>query len=244
MEHTKEESQKPSLASGLAIIEKAQELRWTLQLAVAVLFADLVLVWCTGAGIIQWSPSATDLLSNVGALVTGVLAFGVLMSIVAPIVGETVRQLVCGLVLNIPWPDWMRSTQDYRRPVGKVFPSELLDHALRKGDKFLLDLYKAHQEEDASRASADVSTGQIAFKVLVLAVADYCPDFLGIHGTTVLQTLVGRLGKPGEALLLFGLLLGLTVLKWAWLPVEGPGWIHYPPLYDEIESERKRRNSF
>ena len=46
---------KPTLSSGLSLIEKAQELRWTLQLATAVLFADLVLVWRTGKGLAHWS---------------------------------------------------------------------------------------------------------------------------------------------------------------------------------------------
>ena len=80
MDQNGDTTTKHTLTSVLAIIEKIHELRWTLHLAMVVLFADLVLVWGSGRGIIHWSASADQLLANAGLLITGVFAFGVLMS--------------------------------------------------------------------------------------------------------------------------------------------------------------------
>src|SRR5687768_11172937 len=98
MEQAKDGTTKPSFSSGLTIIEKAQEIRWTLRLGVAVMFADLLLVWKTGSGITDWSASADQLLANSGSLIAGLLAFSVLISIILPIVGEIFRRLVWELI--------------------------------------------------------------------------------------------------------------------------------------------------
>jgi Pentapeptide repeats (8 copies) len=71
---------------GLAILEKVSEWRWTLQLAQAVLFADLALLWWTGHGMLE-SASPDELLGNSGILAVHLLVFGVLVSIALLSVG-------------------------------------------------------------------------------------------------------------------------------------------------------------
>ena len=94
MDQNRDTATKQTFTSVWAIVEKIHELRWTLHLAMVVLFADLILVWRSGQGIIHWSASADQLLANAGLLITGVLAFGVLMSLVMPLLGLVVRWLL------------------------------------------------------------------------------------------------------------------------------------------------------
>lgn len=241
MEPESDVTQKPSIPSGMGVIEKVQELRWTLQFTAAVMFADLVLVWRTKHGISQWSASADQLLANSGFLVTSVLAFAVLMSIVMPLAGELFRQMVWELMINIPRPNWTVNERDYRRPVGKVRPEELHEHALRKGDKFLLDIYTAHRQRKSAQEAAEIAVAQIAFALLVLGCVNYFAGELGFQGATLLQSLVDLLGWVGELIVMLGLILVIVVLKSVWFSINTADWIYYPPLYEEIDAEREDR---
>ena len=241
MDQNKDSQPKPALPSGWALIEKAQELHWTLQLAVAVLFADMVLVWHTGHGIAQWSTSIDRLLADSGVLVTGILAFGVLMSIVMPLAGTLCRWVVWLLQFEIPWPNWMRRQRDYRRQPGMVWAIELLDHALEKGDKLLLDMHSAHEQKRSAEEAAKLVTGQAIFSVLVLGAINYFAPALGINGTTLIQTLAELLGQSAGIVLAAGLWLAILLLKEAWFSDKDLDWIYYPPLYEEIEEKNRRK---
>lgn len=241
MDQNKDSQPKQALPSGWALIEKAQELRWTLQLAVAVLFADMMLVWHTGHGIAQWSTSIDKLLADSGVLVTGMLAFGVLMSIVMPLAGTLSRWAIWQLTFAIPWPSGMRSLRDYRRKPGMVCASELLDHALAKGDKLLLDMHSAYEQRKSANESANLVTGQAIFSVLVLGALNYFAQALGIHGTTLTQTLGELLGQSAEIVSAAGFWLAILILKGTWFSDRDLDWIYYPPLYDEIEKENRRK---
>jgi hypothetical protein len=220
-----------------AIIEKIHELRWTLHLAVVVLFADLVLVWRSGRGIIHWSASADQLMANAGLLITGVLAFGVLMSFVMPMFGWIVRCLLSELI-------WRLKENDIDNPHdrGQVRPYELRDHALKKGDKLLLDIYEAHEQKKRAVSLEKLAYGQMLFAVLVLAFLDfYLADWFGIQGTTVLQALAALLGISAPLVLFSGVLLAGSGLWWAWFPEDGPDGIYYPPLCEEIKEQREKQ---
>ncbi|MBI5926447.1 MAG: hypothetical protein HY836_12730 [Aquabacterium sp.] len=233
---------KPSLPAGLSLIEKAQELRWTLQLSVGVLFADLVLVHYTGQNISHWSTSADQLLSNSGFLVTSLLMFGVLMSIVMPLSAELCRQIGWQLIIHVPWPDWMRTTRDYQRPSGKVYPDELHRHALEKSDKLLLDIYTMHNQKQAEGNAAKLATAQAIFSVVVLSAANYFADCFGMQGATLLQSAATTLGEYGELIGTVGGLFAFAAVKAAWYPAGSSDWIYYPPLYREIMEERKKNH--
>lgn len=241
MEAQEVSSSKPSIPAGLGIIEKAREIRWTLQIAAAVLFADLLLVWWTGNNITQWSTSADQLMGNSGFLVTGTLAFAVLMSIVLPLVGELFRLALWELIIEVPWPSWMLSERDYRRQVGMVYPHELHDHALKKGDKLLLDIYTDHEHRMSTQESEKMVMAQMVFALLVLGGVDFFASELGFHGRTMLQEWIFLFGRVGEITIALGLVLAMTALKKMWFSLDSTDWIYYPPLYEEIEAERKRR---
>lgn len=219
-----------------AIIEKMHELRWTLHLAMAVLFADLVLVWRGERGIIHWSTSADQLLANAGLLITGVLAFGALMSFVMPLAFWIFQQI--GSILY-PYLSWMQTERDYEPSYGNVFPTKLRDHALEKGDKLLLDIYEAHEQKQIARFLDELAAGKMMFSFLMLAFLDYyLLDWIGIQGTTVLQALAFLLGEP--ALTIGSLLVFAAVIRLAWFTEYSSGWIYYPPLYKEqCEEQRK-----
>jgi hypothetical protein len=50
---------------------------------------------------------------------------------------------------------------------GYVRPTELLDHALRKGDKLLLHIYEAHEQKQIARISDNLTAGKMLFSVAV-----------------------------------------------------------------------------
>lgn len=232
---------KPSLPSGLALIEKAQELRWTLQLAAAVLFADLVLAWRTGKGIAHWSAETDVLLANSGFLLVSALGFGVLMSIVMPLVAEFFRQVGWWLLIEMPLPDWMRVQQDYRRPVGAVLPGELRAYACRNNDRALLEMVSAHEEKRRKSIAEQLTAGQITFAVLVLGIVDFFPRLLGFEASTLLIEVPATFGPVGTHALVLAFVLGLLGLRLAWYTASPPSWIDYPPLYEELEKKRRER---
>lgn len=233
---------KPSLPPGLSLIEKAQELRWTLQLATAVLFADLVLVWRTGNGVAHWSIQADLLLANSGFVLVAVLAFGILMSVVMPLAAELFRQLGWQLLIGIPWPSWMQQTErDYRRPAGCVLPGELRDYAYKKDDHALLDIVTAHQERERKTIAENISAGQMVFAVLALGLTDYFPGLFGIHSATLLREIPATFNSVGELAMAVAFLMALVAIKATWFSKDALNWIDYPPLYDEIERARRER---
>lgn len=230
---------KPSLPSGLSLIEKAQELRWTLQLGTAILFADLVLVWRTGMGIAHWSIQADHLLENSGFLLVSILGYGVLMSVVMPLTGEFIRRLVWELLIVIPWPRWLQTERDYRRPAGCVLPSELLDYAYQKDDRALLDIVVAHREREKKSIVESLAAGQMVFSVLALGFLNYFPGMLGVHAMTLLNQVPTTFGRVGELAIFGALLIGILAIKAMWFSVEPMTWIDYPPLYDDLEKARR-----
>jgi hypothetical protein len=232
---------KPTLSSGLSLIEKAQELRWTLQLATAVLFADLVLVWRTGKGLAHWSIQADVLLANSGFVLVSILFFGILMSIVIPLAAEFFRSVGWWLLTSIPWPSWMQTDRDYSRPVGGVSPSELRDYAYKNDDRFLLDIVAAHKDKEKKSISENLAAGQIVFGVLALGLANYFPSVLGIHAVTLLREVPATFNSVGELAIAVAFLLALLAIKTTWFSIDALDWIEYPPLYGEIESARRER---
>lgn len=233
---------KPSLQSSLSLIEKAQELRWTLQLATAVLFADLLLAWRTGTGILHWSIQTDHLLANSGFLLVSVLGYGVLMSVVIPLIGESVRRLVWDLLIAIPWPRWMQNERDYRRPVGGVLPSELKKYAYQKDDRALLDIVASHQELERKSIVESLAAGQIVFSVLLVGFLNYFPGLLGIQAPTLLNEMKATFGHAGEFAIAGALICGFLAMKVMWFSVEPMRWIDYPPLYEELEKARKEQH--
>jgi len=230
---------KPSLSSGLTLIEKAREIRWTLQLASAVLFADLFLVWRTDRDISQWSFQSDQILADAGLLVVAVLIFGVLMSIVMPLGTEIARQLGWQLLIHVPRPNWMRAARDFSRPIGAVLPGELYRYASKAKDPMALDVYRLHLQKQQAKVASDLAFGQLVFSTLLIGLIDFYADRIGLSGTTLLQHAVATHGSAVEYVLALGVILALLAIKVTWFAFDGPDWIIYPALYDEIEQKRR-----
>lgn len=236
MEQTGSDVAKPALGSGVGLLERVQERRWTLKLAAAVLYGDLVLVWRTGQGIIDWSASTDQLLANSGFLVVSVTVFGLLMSIGMPALAGIVKTLAMDVASHLP--SWTDAEKRFRQPMGCVRPWEVRKHALETSDKLLLDLHAAHESKHTENDRAMAATGQVAFSLLLLGILDTFPFLLGLQGNTLLQSISSSFGSTGDVGLLVGLLFTLGTLKWAWLSDHEPGWIYHPPLYELTRPRR------
>lgn len=234
-DHTSD--QRPSLPSIFTIVEKAQELRWTLQISTIVLFADLMLTLRTGAGITHWSMRTDQLLANSGVLLTAVLAFCVLMSIVFPLADYVCHQLLVVVVYSLPWPRWMYRQQDRSRPRDMVTSNELRDHAVDTCNDAFLERCDAHRQMWFAANTERWAMGRVVFSALVLAFIDYFARVFGIGGVTVLQNFALTLGQSGEFILAAGAMLGCMSLISLWFPETDDQWINYPPLYEKIVHE-------
>jgi hypothetical protein len=243
MEQHPDVQNKPSFSAALAILDKVQELRWTLQALAAGLFADSLLVWFTGRGLNQWSTSTDQFLTNIGYLLTGILGFAVLMAIVLPLIGGCSRWLIGELTIHLPLPKWPQDFDPYRRPTDCVMLQELHELALEKGDKFVLDIYASHEQKRVERKTTKDAMGQIMFSVLVLGIANYLADGFGARGPTLTRSLVLWLGQTGETALILASLFAAAGIKAAWSHENGMEWVYYPPLYRQIVAERKRRTA-
>lgn len=224
----------PTAAEGLGIIEKASEIRWVLQFACAVFFADLAMLWKTGHGIVEWTTSTDQLLNNTGTLAVSLLAFGVLVAIILPLLGELSRLL---LVLTVIYgtPKWLHQEPDYTRKVGYVRPYELHELALQENSQFLHGMYQEHCEKREKERVARLETGSLIIAALLMVIADWCSLWLGLSGMSVIEGLRSQLTGQQELLvLLFVACLSFFSLKWAWFSGWGEDWIYYPPLYEKI----------
>lgn len=229
----------PSASEGIAIIEKASELRWVLQFACAVLFADLAMLWKTGHGIVEWSTSTDQLLNNAGILAVSLLAFGVLVAIILPLLSELLRAVMIPIVIY-GTPQWLRGKPDYTREVGYVHPYELRKFALKENSQFLLGMYQEHCDRKTKERTARLETGNLISGVLLLAIVDWASQSLGLSGMSVIAGLNSQLtGQQGTLVLLLVALLTFFSLKWAWFSGWGEDWIYYPPLYEGAKSKAR-----
>lgn len=240
MDSNTQPGSKPSLPSGLALIEKAQELRWTLQLAAAILFVDLILLWRTGKDITQWSVRTDQLFANSGFVLVSVLAFGIFMSVLMPLISELVRWLIWEFLIEIPWPSWMQTDIDYKRPLNGVSYYELRDHAHQKNDYSLLEIANKHEQEQKANLVSNLSAGQLVCSVLLLGVLDFNPNWIGLTGVSMLREVPLVFERFGEPTLAGGFILAAFAIKITWFERKPPAWITYKPLYDEIEEKRRR----
>ncbi len=214
-----------------------------MQLAIAVLFADLVLAWRTGKGLSHWSIQADILLANSGFLLIFILCFGLLMSVVMPLAAELCRQIGWYLLINVPFPDWMRAERDYRRPAGGVLVGELKEYAYRTEDRELLAMAHAHQEKIRRNISENIASGQLMFSVLTLGLVNYFPAIVNIRAHTLLQEFVATFDYFGEMTLAFAFLMSIVAIKESWFSMRTFNWIDYPPLHEQIERAHREQRS-
>lgn len=227
----------PAAPDGIAIIEKASELRWVLQFASAVFFADLAMLWKTGHGIVEWTTNTDQLLNNTGILAVSLLAFGVLVAIVLPILSELLRLLMIPVVIY-GTPRWLREEGGYTREVGYVRPNELHDFALKENSQFLLGICQEHCDQKTKERVARLETGSLIIAALLLAIVDLGSQWLGLSGMSIIAGFRSQLtGQQGMLILFFVALLTFFSLRWAWFSGWGEGWIYYPPLYEKIASK-------
>lgn len=224
--------------TGFTIFEKVSELRWVLQFAIFLLFADLAMLGKTGRGIIEWSASTEQLLSNAGTLAVSLLMFGLFVSIILPVLIELVRRLTITLVIY-GTPQFLRRERVYTREVGYVRPYELHERALKENSSFLLGIYREHREENEKSRVARLETGGLIFTVLLLAISDFMPHALGMHGMSLIQETGVKLGEQGGVILFYAALASFASLMWTWFTGWGEGWIYYPPLYEEIMDKKR-----
>jgi len=241
MEVEKSIMPKPTALTGLTIIEKVSEVRWTLQLAQAVLFADLALLWKTGHGILEWSASTDQLLGNSGILVVSLIVFGVFASIVLPVVGMLFRTLAWQLIINLPIPQWLQTERDYTRKFGSVRPIELLNLALKENSAFLFGIYKEHSQKQTKEQVAQLEAGNLIFAVLVLATANMAANWLGLSGISLIAELCSALGEQANLVLAVAAFMTFIALKWTWFSDWDSGWIYYPPLAKRLSQNDENK---
>lgn len=233
---SKEKEVRPQLSSGWGLIEKAQELRWTLQFAIAVLFADIILTWRTGHGIKDWSIDSDQLLTNSGFLITSILAFGLVMSMIMPVIGELIRQLGWA----IPWPTWFEKYDQYRRPSGYITATELYEQALISGDAAMLEMSLERKEQCAAELISALETGHLAFFVLVLSFVNLSAEYVGVSGQTLIQYVSSEFGDGGKVFLTVMAFLDIAIIKKNWFSYRQRDWIYHPPLYKKIIEEKEK----
>ena len=102
-----------------------------------------------------------------------------------------------------------------------------------------LDVYRLHLQKQQAKVASDLAFGQLVFSTLLIGLIDFYADRIGLSGTTLLQHAVATHGSAVEYVLALGVILALLAIKVTWFAFDGPDWIIYPALYDEIEQKRR-----
>lgn len=223
-----------------SFFERAHEPQWVGRLAMAVLFADIVLVSRTGSGIRHWAFDGAAILLNAGMLLVGALALGILSAFVLPVANVFLQQVV--LVLHSVLSSWLKTDRvDHRVPLNCVHSSQFHEHVLRTKDPVLWEVWKDHAAQRRRRGWSPLAATQLPFSIWVLACADLLLPGFGVQGQTLLIDVAATLGEQGSWI--FGSVLAISLwgLCSVWCTSSDGDYVYYPPLYEEIQSRRRTK---
>jgi hypothetical protein len=232
-------------AAGLGLVEKASEPRWALQLAVAALYVDLVLLWQAKHGLIQWSARTDELMQNLGLAAAGVVGFAVLAAIVLPTWGYLCRRVVMWLATEVPWLGWLWKPEN-DRPSGSVRPYKLKSQAIAKESDFMWSRWKEHDEATTKRHADQLQIGSLMVGALTLGSIDWAAQWMVPGSVSLIGAVERALPSQayGQSLLAAAVLLSCAVLRWAWFSGWDLGWVHYPPLSDDFTKQALKEPAY
>jgi hypothetical protein len=225
-------------AAGLGLVEKANEPRWALQLLIAALYADLVLLWQAGHGLLQWSARTDELLQNLGLVAVGVVGFALLAGIVLPLWADVCRRVVVWLAIQVPGFRWLQEARRDRLP-GSISPYTLKTEAIARESTFMWSRWKEHDEATKKQHADQLRLGVLVVGVLTLGSVDWAAQWIFPGGVSLLAAAERALPSPAfsSTLLAAATLSSLAVLRWAWFSGWNTDWLHYPPLAPQPPQE-------
>jgi hypothetical protein len=222
-----------SVPAALSYLGKAWEAVWTLRVACFVLFTDIALAIHGDGGLLEWPTGGDKILDHLGLLAVTLAAFGILVSLVVPILASITRSVMYTVAYGIHWPSWLHRRQDDERQFGCVRPRELRDIALKEQNPFLLSLYDNQELRECKYQEELRQLGLLVFSLLLLAAADGALLMRGITHSLVATILA--LSAPNAWVPCVGVtIVSVWVLTWCWFPPMTGRWIYYPPLYRVI----------
>jgi hypothetical protein len=178
--------------------------------------------------------------AEVGEIIVAGLMYALLLSVVLPLI-----EIVMTIFFN--WYPIQKFLDNYEdkyangRPSGCVRDYELQAKADEEQSAYLLEkCSQARQRvQDIERRITNVGTG--ALRVMVTLGLNIYVSTPEVMSTVMRSKTIWPANNVDLALaLLFIVLLGQCVRSWRRDPYPSV-WVNYPPLYDEIERERKEK---
>ena len=208
-----------------------------MQLIQAVLFLDLSMCISGGNGLTSLSSGTPALLSHVGFLLITLAAFAAFSAYLVRAVGSLFRNII----LFVPGLYWLACLFDdphaHEKAHGYVWTSQLRDHAIKTNATYWIDKC---DELDARRFKIRLDQrelGNVILGALMLGIASWHPQLLGVEGGTALSVMSSYL--PAGYSMFIGSLTSLVLICMilgAWFYPDRSPVIEHPVLYQELQS--------
>lgn len=230
------------IEKGLGMLERAWEAQWALRLICGVLFFDTVTMLHSHRGLLQWSAVDNAQWSNVGWLAIVVVSFSAMVALVLPVTLTALRQIVEIVLTWLPTFPTVEDNRPYQRPLDYVFASDLRRLAMNDKDDFLLRLYEAHEQTRKEGVRSRELVGELTAAALVAAGMDVVVAHWMPASDGLIDAIIQGLSGWAYPVIAVVLLMGGSILKWAWFSETPPQLIYYPPLDRAlIDKERKSK---
>lgn len=230
------------IEKGLGVLERAWEAQWALRLICGVLFFDMLTMLHSHRGLLQWSAVDNAQWSNVGWLAISVASFSAMVALVLPVTLTALRQIVEIVLIWLPRFPSVKDNRPYQRPLEYVFASDLRRLAMNDKDDFLLRLYEIHEQTRKEGERSRELVGELTAAALVAAGMDVVVAHWTSASGGLIDAIIQGLADWSFPVIAVVLLMGGSILKWAWFSEASPQLIYYPPLDRElINKERKSK---
>ncbi|WP_297832621.1 hypothetical protein [Pseudomonas sp.] len=227
--------------SGLALIEKASEFQWMIQITTFALFLDAALLIVKNKNLITFPWNQIVWSSEIGSIAVALIIFSVLMAAIIPIAEVAVVALVLQMQLSLT--PYFRTKNNYRSSNGMVSTWDLKRLADEEKCNYLLAKCNDADNNSKKRIEDFALLSSKIFKFLFMLTFNFYITSEKNQSTIQLLTQMLKYDDYLLAIAICYLALGSICIK-SWTIDKYPSVrVYYLPLYQSQQNEKAEREA-